>query len=233
VSVYLCPPEKGIKLVRQFEDQDAKDECYYAITWAYDLERAQQMLVVGGFRGIIRVISPHNGRLHCALLGHGDSINELRTSPISPMIVASASKDLTARIWNISYSQCLAILGGTHGHRDQDFDSTGFFLATASMDHAVKLWHIGEGTEVNENIGASLSGHINAIRSVEMHFPVCHSRDQHTNYVDCVRIFGNFLFSKSCENCITLWKFGKFTEGISGKGTLSCAETYAAHTVIM
>ncbi|KAL3118950.1 hypothetical protein niasHT_003733 [Heterodera trifolii] len=237
VSVYLCPPEKGFQLVRQFEDQDAKDEFYYTVTWAYNLEKAQHVLVVGGFRGIIRVISPLNGRLHCALIGHGDSINELCTSPVSPMIVASASKDLTVRIWNVTYSQCLAILGGTNGHRDQvislDFDSSGAFLATASMDHAVKLWHIGKGTEVHENITASLRGQLNSVQSVEMHFPICHSKDQHTNYVDCVRIFHNFIFSKSCENCITMWKFGKFSEGISGKGTLGCAETYAAHTAVM
>jgi len=35
------------------------------------------------------------------------------------MIVASASKDFTARIWNIMNRQCLAILGGIQGHRDQ------------------------------------------------------------------------------------------------------------------
>ena len=35
------------------------------------------------------------------------------------MIVASASKDFTARVWHIGVRQCLAILGGTQGHRDQ------------------------------------------------------------------------------------------------------------------
>lgn len=35
------------------------------------------------------------------------------------MIIASASKDFTARIWNIRNSACLAILGGVDGHLDQ------------------------------------------------------------------------------------------------------------------
>jgi hypothetical protein len=77
----------------------------------------------------------------------------------------------------------------------KDFDCSATFLASASMDHAVKLWHIGEGTEVNERIKASLNG-IESNQPVELHLPVCHSRDLHTNYVDSVLIMGDFIFSK-------------------------------------
>ncbi|KAF7637904.1 hypothetical protein Mgra_00002609 [Meloidogyne graminicola] len=238
VSVYSCSSkQQGIKLLRQFEDQDAKNECFYAITWAFNLDTCMHVIVVGGHRGIIRVLSPHNGRMFCVLLGHGDSINELRTSPSNPMIVASASKDFTARLWNITHRQCLAILGGVQGHRDQvislDFDSTAHFLVTASMDHAVKLWDIGPETDVGKAVKSSLTNKPVSQFPTELHFPICNSRDLHTNYVDCVRIMGNFIFSKSSEDCITLWKFGAFEEGICGKGSLKCPETFASHTVIM
>lgn len=61
------------------------------------------------------------------------------------------------------------------------------------MDHAVKLWHIGPGTEVHENIVESMEGKKKTLSTVEMHFPVCHSRDQHTVQKFLKLIFQVFL----------------------------------------
>ena len=83
--------------------------------------------------------SPHAQTLR----GHGNSVNELRTSPASAQIVASASKDYTVRLWNIRSAHCLAIFGGARGHLDEvislDFDAAAHFLLSASMDHTVRV----------------------------------------------------------------------------------------------
>lgn len=71
------------------------------------------------------------------------------------------------------------------------------FLASGSMDHAVMLWDIGH-QDVKKRIDDacdSRGGELNG-SAAQLHYPVANSRDLHTNYVDCVRVVGSFVFSK-------------------------------------
>lgn len=65
------------------------------------------------------------------------------------------------------------------------------------MDHAVKVWKIGSSTDAHTNIKKSINVEVSKkIKTAELPFPVCNSRDLHTNYVDCVRFVGEYIVSK-------------------------------------
>ena len=53
------------------------------------------------------------------MLGHGDAVNEISYHPVWPSIIASASKDLTVRLWHVPSQTPIAIFGGFQGHQDQ------------------------------------------------------------------------------------------------------------------
>ncbi|CAD5207535.1 unnamed protein product [Bursaphelenchus okinawaensis] len=227
---------KKPELRLHFQD-DNKDESLYALTWAVDEFREKIVLIVGGASGVMRVIDPMTEQTLGTLRGHGDSVNEIRTSCENTMIVASASKDRTARIWNVGLQHCLAIYGGSEGHLDEviscDFHIDQTYLLTASMDHTMKVWDCRPETKVGQRIKDSYDeskrDEIVKLASIENHFPLASTKDVHTNYVDCARFIGKFVISKSCEGQMVVWKFGPFNSGPAGEGTILRTETYSAH----
>ncbi|CAD5213849.1 unnamed protein product [Bursaphelenchus okinawaensis] len=234
IHIYYLEAD-GDKLEPRLRLRDKnKKESYYALTWAIDDVRGLTVLIVGGVTGLMRVIDPATEQIVGYLRGHGDSVNEIRTFPENPMIVVSASKDKTARIWNVGLQHCLAIYGGGEGHADEiiscDLHVDQTYLVTASVDHSIKLWDCRPETAVAQRINDSLDRskreEIITLPPIETHFPVADTNDIHTNYVDCVRFIGKFIMSKSCEHQMALWKFGTFETGPDGEGDMVTPESY-------
>lgn len=168
--------------------------------------------MAAGKRGVLKVLNTITMKA-CGLVGHGDLINELRTSPIDPGLVFSASKDRSVRLWNVRTMTCVAVFGGERGHRDEvlslDIHILGNCMASSGMDTSIKIWNLKDPKLL---YAIQISDDLSVVASTDKSFPVeflqfpLYSTTQlHTDYVDCVRWVGDCLLTKSTNNRIVLW----------------------------
>jgi len=214
VSVYQCEPGNTVRLLQCYADPD-KEERFYSVAWSFDTETGQPILAAGGARGVVRIFSVATMTCSKHLIGHGNAINEVKFHPSLPDLLLSVSKDHAMRLWNIRTDILISLLGGVDAHRDEvlsaDIDLEGRYIVSCGMDHSLKIWSL-QTPEMKKAIRDSYT--FNPARSnrpfhtIENNFPDFSTRDIHRNYVDCVRWLGNFILSKSCENCIVCWKPG-------------------------
>ncbi|WAO96039.1 NACHT domain-containing protein [Fusarium falciforme] len=95
------------------------------------------------------------------LEGHGDWVQSVAFSPDGQRL-ASASHDMTIKIWDVTTGHCQATLAG-HGDsvRSVAFSPDGQRLASASRDKTVKIWDATTG-----HCQATLGGHRSWVQSV-------------------------------------------------------------------
>ena len=163
-DVWECEKSGDVVLLASFETRDA-NEAFYACEWcAIDSTgrresgddatttgkgRLRPCLALAGEGAVVRVVDCVTGRLHVNLVGHGGTVNSVVSHPSRPSVVATASKDLSVRLWHVNTGVTMAILAGARGHRNEllsvDFhptiDAEGKMkLVTGAMDNCVKVW---------------------------------------------------------------------------------------------
>jgi WD40 repeat protein/transcriptional regulator with XRE-family HTH domain len=86
-------------------------------------------------------------RLRLTLRGHEDSIEELTYSP-NGKLIATASLDNTARLWDATTGKELLRLQHSAGVGHVAFTPDGSRLATGTGDGLVRLWDVASGDEL-------------------------------------------------------------------------------------
>ncbi|CAI5465724.1 unnamed protein product [Closterium sp. Yama58-4] len=95
-----------------------KDESFYTVAWMRG-KHGQPLLAASGSSGVIRIIDCWRETVVHSFIGHGGAVNEVRVHPSHPALLLSAGKDESLRLWNADTGVCVAIVGGSDGHRNE------------------------------------------------------------------------------------------------------------------
>ncbi|BAT92422.1 hypothetical protein LR48_Vigan05g145300 [Vigna angularis] len=226
ITVYQCLEGGVIAVLQSYVDED-KDEAFYTVGWTCS-DDGSPYIVAGGSKGIIRIIDAGRESIYRSFIGHGNSINEVRTQTLKPSLVISASKDESLRLWNTQTGICILIFSGAGGHRNEilsvDFHPSDIYrICSCGMDNTVKIWSIKDfWTYVEKSFTWTDLPSKFPTKFVQR--PV-YTASVHVNYVDCTRWLGDFILSKSVDDEIMLWE-PKVKEEITGTGAVDVLQKY-------
>ncbi|KAL2754532.1 hypothetical protein ACRALDRAFT_2054425 [Sodiomyces alcalophilus JCM 7366] len=190
------PPYSILQVIRD-DDIEARN---YTCTWSQEKESGKPLLCVAGEDAKIKVYDVIEGKLV-------NDINDLITSPINPLIIATASDDTTVRIWSLdpihAKQPCLCILGG-EGHQWSlltiAYHDTGRYIVSSGHDQVVNLWTLPDLPEEPVH------------HPLEVHYPHFSTNEVHSGLVDCVAFFGDWILSRAChDDIIVLWRIEGFS----------------------
>lgn len=173
-----------------------------------DDKNCEYVILTGGERGIVRVISILINRFSPQLfevielkplIGHRDSVNDIKINPVFLDLVITASKDNSVRLWNYSFGILLMIFGGKEGHEvmviSLDWHFTGKTFSSGGGDR-IKIWEVPtEIISINENEVKLIAEGKKSVPTL-ISFPIF-SADIHCSYVDGIVYIGDIIVSKS------------------------------------
>ncbi|KAI9677768.1 MAG: hypothetical protein M1829_002540 [Trizodia sp. TS-e1964] len=226
----ICRPtleETGVEVLRCFRDDDPMEELSN-LAWTKDPETGDPWLCVAGIAATIKVLNIKTGEYVRTLVGHGKKeITEIAVSPLSPLLLASASEDTSVRIWSLDSAfekQPCAVIAAGNGHQEMvltiAFHESGRYLLSGGMDNMVNLWMIPDLP--NESTGTD--------RPTLIHFPHFATTSLHNDYVDCVKFHHDLILSKAAkEEKIVLWRIEGFSSSLPPPAPESAPSAYEWH----
>ena len=106
------------------------------------------LLLAGGRRGTLRVLDPALGGLAWSARGHGGPINDIAAHPTRPALALTASRDQSARLWNLEARCCVACFAGGDGAHVAEVLSVDWHpvdpltFVSCGFDSGVKVWSL-------------------------------------------------------------------------------------------
>ncbi|CAK7270092.1 Coronin-like protein crn1 [Sporothrix epigloea] len=135
------------------------------------------------------------------LQGHSRKVGQVLFNPAAENILASASGDLTIKLWDITTGQAALSLKQSDIVQSLSWDPSGSLLATTSRDKKIRVWDVRQESPVHE-----APGHTGAKNS-RVVWLGDHNR------------FATTGFSRMSERQLALWEPGR-VEPIGGFTTL-------------
>ncbi|KAJ2907345.1 uncharacterized protein MKZ38_003202 [Zalerion maritima] len=180
----------------------------WTVTWAM-AEDATPLLCISGQDAKIKVYDVVKKSCTETLVGHGDDVNDLKTSPSDPLIIASASRDTTVRVWSLKLQHkaqpCMYILGGDAHQYDLltlAFHQNGRYILSSGHDQIINLWTL---------TGELPSESKSTTQPTQIFYPHFSTSEVHSALIDCVAFFGDLVLSRACyEQKIVLWSIDGF-----------------------
>jgi len=221
-----------VTLVAVFEASNARShrESFYVCAWCATDEAAsareddgtraetsgrtrRPCLALAGEGSVVRVIDCVDGRSRIDLVGHGGAVNAISVHATEPAILATASKDLSVRLWHINSGVTLAIFAGSLGHRNEVLSvdlhralDAEFRLKVLSgaMDNCVKVWATPPLAKAVRD-AKTWDKPLAQFKTVVVDAPMFSSVRVHDDYVDCVAWCGDVALSRSVDGIVRMW----------------------------
>ncbi|PIC32131.1 hypothetical protein B9Z55_012581 [Caenorhabditis nigoni] len=135
--------------------EDSKDSLN-TVAWVCDeLDNYSSKIVTAGVVGLIYVVDVVENNIDRVLEGNRGEINDIRTHPTNPGLFATASSDLTVRVWHIRVKSCLVIFNNPGAHVSKimtvDWGSNGWTVFSGGFDHRIVCWNLRE-TNVKQHL---------------------------------------------------------------------------------
>ncbi|KIM28716.1 hypothetical protein M408DRAFT_23384 [Serendipita vermifera MAFF 305830] len=177
-------PRNPLQLLHQAEIVTGPTEAVgiRCICWSFDPKTFAPLVVLGGMSGNIIVYSPETRSIFSVLRGHGGRITSLNSHPRNPHIIASTSRDKTARLWCLDLPAEMKI-----SSTDPEANRLGPMFGSPLTGGEKE--GLGPGRCFAVTIGGHSDGHNATVLHASFHPEV------------------NILATSGVDHCIKMWSF--------------------------